>query len=329
MIAVGIVGVALFGLLIGLSSTYIMLVVFLGLMGLAGGGYHPAASPAVAASVEPRNRGSALGIHLIGGSASHFLAPLLGVGIATALGWRGSFIVLAAPTLAFGIIFYVVMGRMSVATTTAPKMSAAQQNQVMERPGRVRHLIAVIALTTFTMSVVFSVISFIPLYLVDHFHVSEEGSGAFMAIYFSTGLWASTLGGYLSDRIGRVRLILAVCFGSSIMTYFLDLAPFGIILGGVMLLVSMFGSIRMPVAESYIINNTSEKNRSTILGIYFLSGTGASSVLTPLIGYLIDNQGFSFCFTSTSIIMIVATFICWYFLRDSRDHITSNPLELQ
>ena len=86
MITIGIVGVAISGLFIGLSHTYIMLVIFLALMGITGGGYHPSASPVVAATVKPEHRGSALGIHLIGGSTSHFLAPLLGVAIATALG---------------------------------------------------------------------------------------------------------------------------------------------------------------------------------------------------------------------------------------------------
>lgn len=42
MMAVGIVGVAVAGVLVGLSSTYLMLLIFMALMGLAGGGYHPA-----------------------------------------------------------------------------------------------------------------------------------------------------------------------------------------------------------------------------------------------------------------------------------------------
>ena len=41
VITIGIVGGALTGLIIGLSTTYIMMIVFLVLMGIAGGGYHP------------------------------------------------------------------------------------------------------------------------------------------------------------------------------------------------------------------------------------------------------------------------------------------------
>ena len=74
MIAIGISGVAVAGLLVGLSRTYIMMIVFLVLMGIAGGGYHPAASPLISASVESKKRGLALGFHGSGGSASFFLS---------------------------------------------------------------------------------------------------------------------------------------------------------------------------------------------------------------------------------------------------------------
>jgi MFS family permease len=47
LINVGICGVALTGFLLGLSPTYTMLLVFLVLMGVAAGGYHPAAAPLV------------------------------------------------------------------------------------------------------------------------------------------------------------------------------------------------------------------------------------------------------------------------------------------
>ena len=67
LITIGISGVAVGGLLVGLSPTYTIMVVFLVLLGIMGGGYHPAASPIISASVEEKNRGRALGLHQIGG----------------------------------------------------------------------------------------------------------------------------------------------------------------------------------------------------------------------------------------------------------------------
>ena len=61
LITVGILGVAMVGILVGISHTFTMMIVFLVLMGLAGGGYHPASAPLISASVEPKKRGRALG----------------------------------------------------------------------------------------------------------------------------------------------------------------------------------------------------------------------------------------------------------------------------
>jgi len=318
MITTGILGVALCGLIIGLSHTYIMLIIFLALMGFMGGGYHPSASPAVAASVEPKNRGSALGFHLIGGSASYFLAPLVAAGIATALGWRGPFVILALLASIFSIIFYLIIRRRHLSIGQQPEQTASITNK-METQSSIRRLIAFIVIVAFAGSMAHSMISFIPLYLVDNFSIAREFAGAMLSIVHSAGLWAGPLGGYLSDHFGRLRIILIACIGLGALTYVLNFAPFGVAIGALLLFIGMFDYIRMPSAESYIIKNTSEKHRSTIMGIYFFSQMEGSGVLTPLLGYTIDQLGFYYSFAIAGGSIIVVTAICSLFLRGSRD----------
>ena len=91
LIMVGILGVAVVGVLVGLSQTYIMLLVFLVLMGLLAGGYHPASTPLISASVEPNQRGRALGFHLIGGNLGFAVTPIIAAAIAANWDWRASF----------------------------------------------------------------------------------------------------------------------------------------------------------------------------------------------------------------------------------------------
>ncbi len=319
MITIGILGVAVCGLLIGLSSTYIMMIVFMALMGLLGGGYHPAASAAVASTVEPENRGSALGFHLIGGSLSYFLAPLAAVAIATALGWRGPFVILSIIAIAFGAIFYVLMRRLPGLNKAMQKMSGGEQSQPVEKPGRIRRLVVFIVLSSFTGALLFSMESFIPMFLVDRFGVSKEAGGAFIAIFASSGLWASTMGGYLADRFGRVRMILISCFAIGVLIYLVNLTPFGIAMGALLVVLGMFAYMRMPISESYIIMNTSEKRRSTILGIYFFTAMEGSGVLMPVLGYIIDTMGFYTCYTIVAICVLVVSFVCFLLLRGSND----------
>ena len=86
LMTLSIVGVALAGLMVGLSHAYLLMIFCLIGMGIAGGGYHPSAPPLISASVAPEKRGFALGCHFIGGSTSYFLSPLIGAAIATAFG---------------------------------------------------------------------------------------------------------------------------------------------------------------------------------------------------------------------------------------------------
>ncbi len=61
LMIVGISGVALAGILVGLSHSYVWMIVFLVLMGILAGGYHPSAPPLISASVRPENLGRAFG----------------------------------------------------------------------------------------------------------------------------------------------------------------------------------------------------------------------------------------------------------------------------
>jgi len=204
LITIGICGVAIAGALIGLSSTYIMVIAFLILMGLLGGGYHPAAPPLISTSVEPENLGRSLGLHIIGGSASYFMAPLIAVAIATAWGWRSPFIVLAVPTIIFGLLFYILLGRLEKVAEKEPKPHFGQVEPV-SISGRYHRLVVLIVLSTFIAAILISTISFIPLFLVDNFGVSERKAAALLSLIYSSGLWAAPAGGYLSDRLGRSR----------------------------------------------------------------------------------------------------------------------------
>lgn len=317
LITLSISGVAFAGLMVGLSHAYVMVIAFLVLMGLTGGGYHPSAPPLISASVKPENRGFALGCHVIGGSASYFLSPLIGAYVATYLGWRGAFISLAIPIILFGAVFHMVLGR-------RVDMNAASRNRSgksTDRSGssvQYRTIVAFIFLSTFTSAVMSSSISFIPLYMVDQFHVQEKTAAAFVAIIYSTGLWAAPLGGYLSDRMGRVPVILTICFLTGPAVFLINYVSYGIGFGLLLLVIGAILMIRMPVSEAFIVGEVPEHLRSTILGIYFFCAIEGGGVLTPVMGSMVDHFGFYSAFTSAAVAIVLVTFVCSFFLRERR-----------
>jgi predicted MFS family arabinose efflux permease len=318
LITIGICGVALAGLLVGLSQTYIMMLVFLVLMGMAGGGYHPATPPLVSASVEPENQGRALGLHLIGGSASFFLAPLIAAGIATAWSWRAPFIGLAAPAFIFGIVFYVLLGRRADMKKTEHRITDSH-NEAAPAPHRWHRLVPFITLSTFNGAVVTSTIPFIPLFVVDQFGVGKETAAALIAVIYSAGLWAGPLGGYLSDRLGAVPVTLAGCLIAGPVIYLLNLVPYGLGIGAILLVIGMTIYIRMTASEAYIVSQTSERHRSTVLGIFYFGSMEGTGIITLVMGYLIDQFGFYLSFTIAGAALVAMTLVCSIFLRGSPD----------
>ncbi len=327
MVVAGISGVALAGVLVGLSQTYLMLIVLLVLMAVMGGGYHPASATAISASVPPQNRGQALGLHMIGGAASNLVAPLLAAAIAVIWDWRGAYITLAVPTIILGIALYVLLGRRAGMkkdkSQTAGEARASTGDAAYAEsplaPGHLRNLTLFLFMSVSIGALIFSVKSFIPLYLVDHFKVEEGTAAALMALIPLAGLWAAPLGGYLSDRIGRIRVILALGLLAGPVIYLFNLVPYGLAFGAILVIMGMISYVRVPTSESYIISHASSRRRSTMLGIYYFTNRETGGLLTPVMGYLIDRFGFYYSFTITGVVVMAITLICALWLWVSRD----------
>ncbi len=307
LITIGISGVALCGIFIGISTHFIMVLIFLMLMGVLGGGYHPSASPLISSAVDNKLRGRALGIHQIGGTGSYFLAPLIAVGIARLAGWRGSFLFISIPTFVYGIVFFILLNSWGYGKAY---MKVTRRNADEDMPAKIRSLVPVIVLNGAVIIFVFSSVSFIPFYVVDNFGGSKEAAAALLSFANSAGLWAGPLGGYLSDRLGKTPIILFTGLIAGPFIFLLNHVTFGMSIWLLLLLLGMTQYMGMPVTESFIIGHAPGRNRSTVLGIYYFASRGGSGLLTPLIGYLIDRNGFYTAYLYTGLLMFLIAIPC-------------------
>ena len=317
LMTIGISGVALAGILVGLSQTFVLMILFLVLMGLLAGGYHPSAPPLISASVRSENMGRSLGFHNIGGGASHFVTPLLAVAVANAWGWRNAYIALGIPTVAFGILFYILLKRMEVKQEANPAAPNGSE-QTPAPPGTGRSLVIFLLLSTFTAAIINSIVSFIPFLMVDHFGVGKEVAAGSLSLVYLAVFWASPLGGYLADRLGSIRVVLAVCLAAGPVVFLLTVLPYGWALGVMLILLGTIIFSRMSASECFIIRQTPVKNRSSILGIYYFTAMEGGGVLTPVIGYLIDRFGFTAAFAMAGGAMVAVTLLCSFWLTERR-----------
>ncbi len=305
LIVLGLLGTALTGAAVGLTSTYWQMVPCFIALGLLGATYHAPVSAFLSRLVPQARRGQSLGTHTIGGSASFLVTPVLAVAIATwAGGWRWAFVLLAVPALLMGPLLWVATRESDGGEHAASRgqlgtgKSGSNPGNPVDTPApavtwrEILTAVGALALLTIVLQVVVSSVhSYMPLYLVDRHSISPEYAGIVVGLVAGGGVLGAPLGGAISDRLGRKWVILLSLTLAGPMLFAALQMPPTILLP---LSLGVYGvtiSARMPAMESLIADVVRPEKRATVLGVYYLAGQETSGIITPLVGGLIDLHG--------------------------------------
>jgi predicted MFS family arabinose efflux permease len=236
--------------------------------------------------------------------------------IAGVWGWRGSFFGLAIPTVIFGLIFYFYLRRRT-GKSHAQHARRGLGEDKPPPPGNVRRMVAFLTMTVLGGGASMSIMAFLTLYAVDRLGVTEEMAAPLLSIVFFSGLWAGPVGGYLSDRIGRVPIIIVTSLINGFLIYLMPLAGWGFGFFAILFFFGLNNALRWPVAEVFIMEQTSSRHRSTLFGVYYFTMHYTGAVFAPMMGSIIDKWGFDICFTIASGAVVVVTAVCSLFMRGS------------
>ena len=309
LITLGFAGMALAAFAIGLARDFYQVVIFLGLVGLLGGSYHPSAPPLISEAVPQETRGRALGIHLMGGSVGFSLAPLAAGFLASLWSWRGAFMVLAIPTGLTSLLFWRFIRERRV--SASPALAGGEQGSAWALLRSLGLLVGVAILAQATTT---GVNSFLPIYLVDKHGVSPFRAGMFLSLVYGAGLVAAPLGGALSDRVGRKPVILSSALATGLLVYLLTVLPMGVGLMAVFFLLGTAMYARMPVVESLIVDVVPVRQRSSVFGVYYFLVLESSSAVAPGMGFLIDRVGPDRGFLYLAAVVVGVTLLALPFL---------------
>lgn len=315
LITIGILGVAVGGFFVGLSHNYTILIIAMVFMGLMAGGYHPASTPLISMSVPLNLRGRALGLHLIGGNSSFFLAPIIAGAIAAVWGWRGAYIGLAIPTAVLGVFMFFYLSR-HYGRAQMEAMKRKQEEERPPQPGYKRRLWAFLIMMVLGGGAGATVNSFLSLYMARELGASNETAAMALSIVFSSGLWAGPVGGFISDRIGSTRVIIVTGILSGLVIFALkEINSTGWALWAVLWVMGFIQAVRFPVTEVFIMNQAPANRRSTIYGIYYSTMQYTGAIFAPIMGFFIDTYGFKTMFTfsawAVTIVAVITSFFIW------------------
>lgn len=325
IIVVGMTGIALAGMGLSVTSTFWQMVACIVAMGLFGSTYHASASSFISQALPPSRRGKALGYHVIGGSIAYLFTPVAALWLATALrSWRVSFFILALPALVSGLVLWLGTEEIARQSEDAGGTDGERESHVSGRvsadtaddaaswSGIVRAIGLLASVAMILQLTVSSINSYLPLCMVDQHGVPPEWAGLVTAIVAGAGIIGAPLGGSLSDRLGRKRVIIAAILLSGPMLMAVVKAPYGVPL---LLALVCYGTVmvaRMPLAESLIADHVPVGRRTTVLGIYLFVGQETGGIVTPVVGRFIDAYGGEAVLMTVGVGLCVVALGAWF-----------------
>lgn len=299
----GLFGTALFCFLIGLSADYWQVLLALVGLGIIAGTYHAPANTLLAQSFPRQRLGGVLGMHTVGGNLSFFATPLLAGGLAAlTLTWRTPYLSFALVPFLAGLFLMFVLPPFANGGARATGHSAF----VRELGAILRVIGPLLGVAIVFQMLYASVHAFMALYLVDARGFDPPIAAVAVSVPFIGGLLGSPLGGYLSDRLGRKRVIVfaLVCLGPLLLLFTLAPTP---LLIPIMFVTGLVSSARQPVIEGLLLERAPADRRATTLGAYYFVAQELGGFAAPVLGALAGLVGIGQAFTALAMAMAAAS----------------------
>ena len=274
------------------AGSYLQLLALLIVLGIVSGSYHGPAAALIARTFSPRVRGAAMGIHITGGHLSFFAAPALAGILATTTGtWRTPYIWFAVAPIVFGTLLWFVAPH--VLERAAPGDRFAAFREI----GRVfRDVGPVVSLSIAFQFGIAALLAFLALYLVDARGLAPALAAVFFGVPQLVGVIGAPLGGWLSDRFGRRRVMVGGLALMGPAVYALTVVPNDALLIA-LIVFGLLWSMRSTVTETLVMDSASPGRRATVLGGYYLLNAHVGGIGAPLFGFLAEAVGLSTAFS--------------------------------
>ncbi len=291
-------------LMMGISSNFLEFVLDSAVLGLALSPYHAQAIGALSSAFKESSRGGAVGLHQLGGNLGMIAAPLL-VGLLFAvlgLSWFDSLALLALPAVLAALFLHFAL-----------RMPSDANPSVGRSPdGRKAALMALSVVFFLAIAYAFNAVatrafsSFAPSY-IDFLTKNVALSELLTSFVVASGTVAFPLGGFLSDRMGRWRVVAGsyLLAGVFYLVYSAEGSLFGLPL---LFAAFFFGYMGSAPALAYAAELGPRGMANSSVALVFGAGTVGNAAGPFLVGFLIDRMGFLSAFRVASIFAMLAAF---------------------
>jgi FSR family fosmidomycin resistance protein-like MFS transporter len=289
--------------LLGIAPRYAALALLLVVAGASSAAFH-AVVPVLAGDLSGGSLGRGMGFWMVGGELGRMLGPLIAAGGIALLGLRG------LPWLMVGGLLASLL--LSLRFRRLPVV-AAPASQPLDWRGAL-HAMRPLALPLLGLLVTrafmtSALLTYFPTFLQDE-GLGNLRSGLYLSLLQFAGVVGALVGGRMSDRLGRKRVLaLALIATSLLMFAFLALPGWRRL---PLLLPLGFASLSItPVLMAFVQESVAE-NRTLANSIYMGTGFVVRAGIVYVVGLLGDALGLRAAFTICAGVTLVGLpFLLW------------------
>ncbi len=288
-------GCSLLGLVIAaFASTYGLVLVAVGLIGMGSSVFHPESSR-VARLASGGAHGLAQSVFQVGGNFGTALGPLLAAFVVLPYGQQS--IAWFSIVALIGMIMLAAIGSWYGRTLKFNKGAHASEREAIHEltHGKVRKSVAILMALTFSKDFyLVSITSFYTFYLIHTFGLSVQSAQLYLFLFLFAVAAGTVIGGPIGDRIGTRRVIWWSILG--VLPFTLALPYVGLL--GTAILSVIIGLILASAHPAIIVYAQSliPGRVGMVAGMFFGLAFGVAGIGAAFLGWLADVTSITFVY---------------------------------
>jgi len=306
-------------LLIGLTSSYWMLLACMVLIGIGNNLWHPAAISTLAQRF-PDRKGLALSFHGMGGNLGDALAPLAVGALLAVYSWRTVVVANLVPGLVMATLILLFLGTMHMrpqagAAKSGKPFSFAAYLADLKPVLRDRAMIMIALSSLFRSGAQSALLTFLPIYLANRLGYATAAIGMTMFVLQAAALASTPIAGHLSDRMGRKSIMTGAMTLSAVVVAMMAFAGESVWFVGLVAAAGFFIYATRPVIQAWALESVPTSMGGSAVGIMFGVQAVGSAIMPWTGGTLADAYGLQSIFYFLAGLIIVAN-VCVMFVPE-------------
>jgi sugar phosphate permease len=302
-----------------ITHDFWMLLICVTLVGIGNNIWHPAAIPTLAYRY-PQRKGLVLSFHGMGGNLGEAFAPIVVGALLGWFSWRQVVVMNVVPGITMAALILFMLGALATAKSDEQSSinAAGEKHSLREYLSDLASLFRNKALMLVSVSASFrtmtqaGLLTFLPVYLAYELGYSTFVVGVCMTIIQVAGFVAGPIGGHLSDKMGRRRVVMSSMLLSGVMVIGMVAVGKSPLFVVFIALVGFFLYAMRAVLQAWAIESAPKNLAGSAVGVQFGVTTLGASVAPFAFGMIADAFGLYAGFYFLAGIIIFANLLVFF-----------------